>query len=278
MTHRISLIIPTLNRDSLSLLKEAIAHQTLAPDEFIIIEDKERKGSGWARNRGIEQATGDLLVFTDDDCIPTANWIEELVQALTTFQGDVVGGTMNESDPYLHEFRMTKRFPMTTQIDEEGFVASTCNILYKKSFLEKCKEKDGYYFNEKFIISQDKELALRVRALGARFVFVANHPKHLKKVNFWSYQRLMYNRGMGIGMLHEASLQKKNPLKPVQKSMVWGKSSKKGWKKWLYVFFQKTIGPFDRKSFSSNRYFFRYWVGEKTKAIGYIMTRIFKVA
>ena len=36
-----------------------------------------RPGSYAARNRGIEKASGKILAFTDDDCIPDQNWLSE---------------------------------------------------------------------------------------------------------------------------------------------------------------------------------------------------------
>ena len=39
-------------------------------------------GSYAARNRGIEVAEGEVLAFTDADCVPAADWIEAGVAAL----------------------------------------------------------------------------------------------------------------------------------------------------------------------------------------------------
>ena len=36
---------------------------------------------GLARNLGIEMATGELLAFTDADCVPEPLWIAKMVQA-----------------------------------------------------------------------------------------------------------------------------------------------------------------------------------------------------
>jgi glycosyltransferase involved in cell wall biosynthesis len=39
-------------------------------------------GLSRARNAGLQVATGDVVVFTDDDCLPEPGWIEHLVAAL----------------------------------------------------------------------------------------------------------------------------------------------------------------------------------------------------
>jgi len=46
-----------------------------APTQVRIVEELQ-PGSYAARNRGLLEATGDILAFTDADCIPGADWIE----------------------------------------------------------------------------------------------------------------------------------------------------------------------------------------------------------
>ena len=275
---KISLIIPTVNRDSLSVVKESIEGQTLAPDELIVIKDVDRKGASWARNRGIEQSTGDLIAFTDDDCLLERDWLEKLVDALLKFEADVAGGTMIETDPFLNECRIRSEvgFPTSVVKDSGTYVFNTCSILYRRAILEKCKSVYGYFFDEKFAYIEDVELSWRVRMLGGSFVFVPANPKHLRQVNFGSYQKLQFNRGQGLGALHKATKRKNMPLKPLQKSRLWGKSTRGRWQKWTSIFIRNVLGPFDRQYFSSAKYFFCFWVGEKARALGYFMEVFFK--
>ncbi len=44
---------------------------------IIYIKNKENKGPAGARNRGIKKAKGELIFFTDDDCLVPANWIKD---------------------------------------------------------------------------------------------------------------------------------------------------------------------------------------------------------
>lgn len=44
-------------------------------DDFVYLQSASR-GLSSARNEGAENSTGDLLLFTDDDCLPDADWIQ----------------------------------------------------------------------------------------------------------------------------------------------------------------------------------------------------------
>ncbi len=51
-----------------------------------------RQGLCYARNTGIQQANGELIIFTDDDVLPQANWIQALSDAFVRYEADSVGG------------------------------------------------------------------------------------------------------------------------------------------------------------------------------------------
>ena len=44
----------------------------------------EKKGPAAARNKGVQYAKGSLIVFTDDDCLPQAEWLTEYWNAYTS--------------------------------------------------------------------------------------------------------------------------------------------------------------------------------------------------
>ena len=58
----------------------ASARAQTVPAEVVTYTDPRGNGAGWARNRGVEQASGDLLVFldADDELVPT--FIEETLR------------------------------------------------------------------------------------------------------------------------------------------------------------------------------------------------------
>ena len=122
---RVSVIVPVYN-DAARLTKclDALVTQTLPHDQFEVVVvdngsdeppealvarygiamfgEESRPGSYAARNKGLQMARGEVLAFTDSDCLPHANWLES---ALAVLEGpdrtDVVAGRIDvlASDP-----------------------------------------------------------------------------------------------------------------------------------------------------------------------------------
>lgn len=113
-----TIVIPTFARPrQLQACLAALAQQTLAePWEVVVVDDgspqslagiapewagrldlrvirQENAGPAAARNRGVQEARGSLIAFTDDDCLPEPHWLERLVGAARERPGALVGGT-----------------------------------------------------------------------------------------------------------------------------------------------------------------------------------------
>ena len=98
----ISVIVPAYNSaSSLPACLQALARQTLPPDEVIVVDDgstdatvelarqagakvvvQAHSGPAAARNLGAKSAspTTDLILFTDSDCEPSPDWVRLLTQ------------------------------------------------------------------------------------------------------------------------------------------------------------------------------------------------------
>lgn len=75
----ISVIIP--NKNGRKIITD-LSNQLYDNYELIVIEDKSLRGQSWALNRGIEKATGEYLMFLDDDLQLEDNLLSELLTAL----------------------------------------------------------------------------------------------------------------------------------------------------------------------------------------------------
>jgi len=56
-----------------------------------------RRGESYARNQGIEASNGEILAFTEPDCVVSTGWLQELVRA---FDDEGVGGVGGEILPF----------------------------------------------------------------------------------------------------------------------------------------------------------------------------------
>ena len=57
------------------------------------VVDEPASGAGAARNRGVEVANGDILLFTDADCVVHPDWLEEALRGLEATDADVLVGS-----------------------------------------------------------------------------------------------------------------------------------------------------------------------------------------
>ncbi|MHB1294394.1 MAG: glycosyltransferase family 2 protein [Anaerolineae bacterium] len=118
----VSVIIPTLNRPAqLAHCLAALAHSDYPRDrlQVIVVDDgsdpspepvvqpfrarldllllrQANAGPGAARNTGAQCATGELLAFTDDDCLPDPGWVATLAARYLAQPDGLLGGrTLN---------------------------------------------------------------------------------------------------------------------------------------------------------------------------------------
>lgn len=184
----ISVIVPTLNEAAyLPKLLESIRRQTVAAAEIIVADSGStdgtadaaaaagarvsmggRKGPGEGRNRGAKAATGDVLVFSDADCILPPDLLETMVRALD--DPHVVGGTtrfMPEAGTTLD--RLMFRFANLYQ-GSMTKIGLPHNAGYCFFFRRSAFERLGG-INEEMFLNETHDLALRSRSLG-RFVVI----------------------------------------------------------------------------------------------------------
>ena len=59
-----------------------------------VIYERDIQNAGAARNRAISVATGDIFAFTDADCVPQVDWIEQGVKSLQEKYVDRIAGAI----------------------------------------------------------------------------------------------------------------------------------------------------------------------------------------
>ncbi|MBI5094365.1 MAG: hypothetical protein HZB26_18255 [Candidatus Hydrogenedentes bacterium] len=143
------------------------------------------------------------------------------------------------------------------------------SIIFKRSWLDECIEKDGHVYNESFVVAEDWELIWRMRRRGLKVVYVPVKTRHLRRVTAKSYIRHQFYRGVGIAQLYKLQ-REAGPGMAVQESLIWGQEGTRHGARWITAFVQKAIGPFNWKQFSRGRYFWTHWLAEKFQGAGFV--------
>ena len=109
--------------------------------EIKLIRLSQRTLPGPARNLGVREAVGDILAFTDADCVPERRWLEKMVHEQKESNCAAVGGAVLNALPlnpvawggYLLEF--SERLPSFPKRFVE--ILPTCNVSYKRWIFER---------------------------------------------------------------------------------------------------------------------------------------------
>lgn len=134
------------------------------------------KGAGPARNGAVAAARGDLLAFTDSDCVPEPQWLAEGLAGLRDY--DFVGGHVRvllENPPRMSAVEAFERvfaFDFKTYIQKKGFTGSG-NMFCPRALFEAV----GGFRNG---MSEDVDFSHRATDAGYRLGFapraVVGHP------------------------------------------------------------------------------------------------------
>ncbi len=187
----ISIVIPAYNAaQTLKPCLDACLRQRVPAREIIVVDDgssdataaiaeslpgircirQENRGPAAARNRGARDAVGEILVFTDADCVPHEDWLEQLVSAFA--EGVVgVGGTYGMANPgtllarLVHEEILCRHGCFELEVDFLG----SFNVAYRKEAFDAV---GGFDESFRMASAEDNDLAYRLQDAGGRLHFV----------------------------------------------------------------------------------------------------------
>lgn len=113
----------------------------------LVIIEEPKIGLSNARNKGISNAVGDILAFTDDDVTPSDKWLNSLYEAHHKTSALCIGGPVTlrentESLPmwfsdYFLRFLLPPKFPETFSIISYPYYLIGANMSFKKSAFQK---------------------------------------------------------------------------------------------------------------------------------------------
>ncbi len=219
----VSVVVPVRNgAPQIARCLQALLNQTLRPCEIIVVDGhstdstveiarafpvtvlyEDHRTVGGARQVGVERARGDYVAFTDADCIPRKDWLENLVRE---FDGDIVGvgggiqnigkGLWEESIALaLDTFLGSANSVQDRVLKEKQIVKSIsgCNCIYQKKDIVAVGG-----FDVRLSINEDTELNSRLQQLGT-LVYTPNAIVHhhqgrglgefVRRMHFFGYGR-----------------------------------------------------------------------------------------
>ncbi len=188
-----SVIIPTLNRDKrLRLAINSVLAQSFTDFELIIVDDgsvndvqavvnefndarikvvinQQSLGASAARNRGIEEACGEWIVFLDDDDVFYPNRLETAVQGEMDIPTAIFGFCAVEK---VYD-KLNKAKIFLPEIDEATTFALRLSTSVLTVRREELQAIGG--FDTSFLVSEDRDLVLNLVVKGRDF-YVSEKP------------------------------------------------------------------------------------------------------
>ena len=203
----VSVIVATRNRpDRLRACLESLLALATAPDEIVVVDNcpgdertrdvcsryavryvrEDAPGAARARNRGILEAKGDLLAFTDDDCVVDTHWLDRLhntfadplVMAVTGYIGPLELETRAQYLFELHggferHFQRVVFDGLTSSpVVAAGKAGASANVIFRRRAFEEV----GLFAEDlgpgtPARSAEDSDVFYRVLAAGYRIVF-----------------------------------------------------------------------------------------------------------
>jgi glycosyltransferase involved in cell wall biosynthesis len=222
----ISVVVPTYNRRvSLGRLLQALEQQTYPADQFevVVVDDgstdgtadavrtlkppyvlrplvQENRGPAAARNHGVEQARGQLILFLDDDVEPLPDLLAVHQSIQGSRPGQVVVGPMlpppNWPRPTWIRWEEEKLERQYQAMKEGRYACSPRQFYTGNASLPRSIFLDAGGFNVEFKRAEDVELAWRLALRGARFRFEpAAQVLHYAERSFKAWSRTPYQYG-----------------------------------------------------------------------------------
>jgi len=216
----ISVIIPAFNAEkTLPYTLRALQHQSIPRNlyEIIVVDDSSTDGTGAvarefgvryrrqnkegpaaARNLGVRIARGDIVLFTDSDCIPQEDWIEKMVKPLEDPRvAGVMGRYLTKQKEFAARFvqlEFEERFSILKKFESIDLVPSFA-AAFRRSVFE---EVGGFNAHYPLANNEDVELSYQIAYRGYKMVFVDDavvyhrHPSTWKKFFNIKYSRAFW--------------------------------------------------------------------------------------
>ena len=213
----ISVIVPAYNSEAtIGACLQSLLTQSRAPDEIVIVDDgsqdgtarvvssypvrlvrlERNSGPGVARNEGARVASGDILAFTDSDCVAPPDWLARIERELedegiVAVTGGYAGTSSDGFLPLLQHLVLRER---QASLPDEIASTITSNFACRRSAFEAVGGFPLYYrrSNPQQPIwgNEDEELGFRLARAFGRIRWMKDMGVfHRFRPGLWAYLR-----------------------------------------------------------------------------------------
>ncbi|MGB2600315.1 MAG: glycosyltransferase [Candidatus Omnitrophota bacterium] len=188
------------NNSSDRTLEAAKSYQEKYPDLIKILTENEIQSSYAARNKGVKNSTGNIIVFLDADMTVEPDFLEKVEGFIKKHDSSYVGLDLEvrASKPEnIFEKYSKYEFPVRDFIENRHYAPTACLAVKRDVF-----EKLGY-FDERLMSGGDYEFGNRVFTSGIKLYFAPSvkifHPA---RSSFVSLTKKYFRVGRGKARLH----------------------------------------------------------------------------
>ena len=136
------------------------------PAELATMRLEHNRGPGGGRNAGVAATDADVVVFTDDDCLPTPHWLEHVLAAFDDPDVVVVQGRV-DPDPATRD--QMGPFDHTISVHGATPFFETANVAYRRAAFDAV---GGFLVRGGRAFGEDALLGAAVLARGGKRAYV----------------------------------------------------------------------------------------------------------
>jgi glycosyltransferase involved in cell wall biosynthesis len=214
-------VVDNDSRDETERVVASFSETTATPVRYVV---ERRPGASNARNRGLLEARGAILAFTDDDVLPAPDWVAAMVAAIERWNADGVGGRILPRWEVPPPPWLTRSEALLSRLaimadERSGFLAPAqtrpqvwgANMAFRRDFFNKVGGFDPRrgVVHGKLFRDEETDLIQRGLARGLKIaydptltVFHRIGPDRMRKAYF---RKLFFDAGQGRALVTPVS-------------------------------------------------------------------------